>query len=217
MKTFVRKFGGLLPLLLLPFLLTSCFDYVQSVGNKNGRQQIYYKVTFSKPLMEMIGENTQESWLDDETLESFGNKASLRNIDTDLEFGAEISADLDPKSLNPETDGELMDLLPRVSGKKCLIPFMPGEKSDALDGMADSAGEETGAMMIAMLSTLKARVLVDKSLVPKMKSACFIGNGVEDYQIPFYDYGPAWCLEILLNVLLERESYQLGTIVVTKK
>ncbi len=216
MKTSAKKIAGILPLLLLPLLLTSCFDYVQSVGSKNGKQQIYYKVTFSKPLMEMIGQGTQESWLDDETLESFGNKASLRNIDTDLEFGAEISADIDPKSLNPETDKELMDLLPRVSGKKCLIPFMPGEKSDALDDIKD-ADDETGAMMIAMLSTLKARVLVDKSLVPKMKSACFIGNGVEDYQIPFYDYGPAWCLEIPLSVLLEREAYQLGTIVVMRK
>jgi hypothetical protein len=189
---------------------------VQSVGSKNGRQQIYYKATFSKPLMEMIDEGAQESWLDDETLKGFGNRARLRNIDTDLEFGAEISADLDPKTLDPETDGELLALLPQVSGKQCLIPFVAGEKSDALDDIRD-ADDETGAMMVTLLSALKARVLVDKSLVPRMKAACFVGNGVQDYQIPFYDYGPAWCLEVPLTVLLERESYQLGTIVVTKK
>ena len=107
-------------------------------------------------------------------------------------------------------------LLPVISGKKCLIPFVAGEKSDALDDMKN-ADDESMSMMLMLMSSLKARVLVDKSLVPKMKSACFIGNGVEDYQIPFYDYGPAWCLEIPLSVLLEREAYQLDTIVVTKK
>ncbi len=216
MKTSARKIGGILPLLLLPLLLTSCFDYVQSVGMKNGKNQIYYKVTFSKPIMQMIGQDTQVPWLDEETKESFGGKASLKNIDTELEFGAEISAELDPKSLDPEADKELQELLPVISGKKCLIPFVAGEKSDALDDMKN-ADDESMSMMLMLMSSLKARVLVDKSLVPRIKSACFEGNGREDYQIPFYDYGPAWCLEVPLTVLLERESYQLGTIIVTRK
>jgi hypothetical protein len=216
MKTYTRKLAGILPLLLLPFLLTSCFDYVQSVGFKNGKHQMYYKITFSKPLMQLVGQDTQEELLNEESLEEFGSKATLRNIDTDLEFGAEISMELDPKRLDPAEDGDLMELIPMVSGKKCLIPFIAGEKSDFLTDMQDS-DDETMGMMVMLLSSLKARVLVDKSLVPKMKAACFEGNGVDDYQIPFYDYGPAWCLEVPLIVLLERESYRLDTIVVLKK
>lgn len=41
----MRKLLRLLPLLLILFLFTSCIDCVQSVTYKDGKYQMYYKVT----------------------------------------------------------------------------------------------------------------------------------------------------------------------------
>ena len=69
-------------LVLLPVLFTSCVDYVQSVSYKNGKYQMYYKVTLSKVLFAMAEEDPEQIFngFDKEALGDLPENVSVRRV-----------------------------------------------------------------------------------------------------------------------------------------
>ena len=87
----MKKTFYLLLVVLLSLLFTSCIDYVQSISFKDGKYQLYYKITLSKVLFAMSGENPDE-FLDmlNEDTEGLPENARLNTVNTDLEVGMEF-------------------------------------------------------------------------------------------------------------------------------
>ncbi len=206
----MKKFLKTLPFILFLFCFTSCVDYVQSVSYKNGKYQMYYKITLSKVLFEMMDEDPEQIFqeFDEEALNEFPERGEIKAVNTDLEIGAEIILKLDPKT----TDETEKELLPKVSGNKCFIPFLLGNN----DSISDSVKSEGEAMAQAMLSSAKCRVLISKSIIPVIETAYFTGKGGQNYSIPIYDYGDANCLEIPFIILFETGMYRTDRIVIIK-
>ena len=206
----MKKFLKTLPFILFLFCFTSCVDYVQSITYKNGKYQMYYKITLSKVLFEMMDEDPEQIFqeFDEEALNEFPERGEIKAVNTDLEIGAEIILKLDPKT----TDETEKELLPKVSGNKCFIPFLLGNN----DSISDSVKSEGEAMAQAMLSSAKCRVLISKSIIPVIETAYFTGKGGQNYSIPIYDYGDANCLEIPFIILFETGMYRTDRIVIIK-
>lgn len=121
-------------LLLFTLALTSCVDYVQSISYKNGKYQMYYKVTLSKMLFAMMDEDPEEIFedFDEEEIGELPANASITPVNTDLEVSAEFKFNIDPKT----TDETEKSFLPTISETKCYIPFLLGEN----ESIADSVG-----------------------------------------------------------------------------
>lgn len=206
----MKKFLKTLPFILFLFCFTSCVDYVQSVTYKNGKYQLYYKITLSKVLFAMMDQDPEKVFqdFDEDALNEFPEKGEIKAVNTDLEIGAEIILKLDPKT----TDETEKEFLPKVSGNKCFIPFLLGNN----DSISDSVKSEGEAMAQAMLSSAKCRVLISKSIIPVIETAYFTGKGGKNYSIPIYDYGDANCLEIPFIILFETGMYRTDRIVIIK-
>lgn len=206
----MKKFLKTLPFILFLFCFTSCVDYVQSITYKNGKYQIYYKITLSKVLFAMMDQDPEEAFEEfgEGTLDEFPERYEIKAVNTDLEVGEEIFLKLDPKT----TDEAEKEFLPKVSGNKCFIPFLLGNN----DSISDSGTSDGEAMAQAMLSSAKCRVLISKSIIPVIETAYFTGKGGQNYSIPVYDYGDANCLEIPFVILFESGMYRTDRIVVIK-
>lgn len=204
------KFCGIL---LLAFLLTSCVDYVQAISYKDGKYHLYYKVTLSKVLFELADSDPDDLFeeFNEEALESMPENLRYNQVDTDLEVGAEFWFDINPRTKNEEE----RDLLPKVSGDKCYIPFLLGETNSVSDSF--SSGRSDGeAFTQAVLSSAKCRVLIGKNLIPSIKTAYFEGLRKINYTIPVYDYGESYCLEIPFIITMEDTRYKTDRIVIIK-
>ena len=206
----MKKFLKTLPFILFLFCFTSCVDYVQSVTFKNGKYQLYYKITLSKVLFAMMDQDPEKVFqdFDEDALNEFPEKGEIKAVNTDLEIGAEIILKLDPKT----TDETEKEFLPKVSGNKCFIPFLLGNN----DSISDSVKSDGEAMAQAMLSSAKCRVMISKNIIPVIETAYFTGKGGQNYSIPFYDYGDANCLEIPFIILFETGMYRTDRIVIIK-
>lgn len=206
MKNFLKA----IPFILFLFCFTSCVDYVQSITYKNGKYQIYYKITLSKVLFAMMDQDPDEIFeeFDDETLNEFPERGEIKPVNTDLEIGAEIILKLDPKT-NDETE---KSFLPKVSSNKCFIPFLLGNN----DSISESVKSDGEAMAQAILSSAKCRVLISKNIIPVIETAYFSGKGGQNYSIPVYDYGDVHCLEVPFPILFEDGKYRTDRIVVIK-
>lgn len=219
-KNFVLCF-----LVLVSILFTSCVDYVQSISYKNGKYKMYYKATLSKVLFAMTGENPDEIFknfegelntfnnesFEDETFENLPKSAKINPINTDLELGAEFSFEVDPRT----TDETEKSYLPKVSGKKCYIPFFLGNNNSDFSDELSSEDAESQEIIAALLSSAKCRVLIGKNIISSIETAYFEGTGGQNYSIPVFDYGDSYCLEIPF-VILTRNMYQLEKIVVIR-
>ena len=210
MKNLIRLFI----IIFLTLFLTSCVDYVQSISYKDGKYHLYYKMTLSKALFE-LGDNEPEDLFDDfneGVIKKLPKKLMYNSVDTELETGAEFFLDIDPKSKNKSE----LDLLPKVSGNKCFIPFLLGNNDAILDSFStdDSDGQ---AFTDAVLSSAKCRVLIGKNLIPLIETAYFEAVRGGNYSIPVYDYGDSYCLEISFIVLLQKGMYRADRIIVIKK
>lgn len=206
----LAKFCGII---LLAFMFTSCVDYVQSISYKDGNYHLYYKVTFSKLIFGLLDEDPEDLFedFDEDMIENLPDNVECNSINNDFEVGAEFSIDINPKT----TDEDERDLLPKVSGNKCFIPFLLGENNTASDsfGSDDSMGE---AISQAILSSAKCRIFIGKNLIPEIETAYIEGLGELNYIIPFYDYGDSFCLEIPFVVIMEDSFYKTDKIVIVK-
>lgn len=205
----------LLLLALLPLLFTSCVDYVQAITYKDGKYQMYYKVTFSKVLFALAEEDPEAVFesLDVENLGEMPEDAYVRRVDTDLEVGAEFAFSIDPRT----TVEEEKDFLPKTRGGKCYIPFMLGQEDYDFSDVMAGEDADTTAMAQAMLSSAKCRIFLNKEAFPQVTAAYFAGRAGQDYAIPVYDYGDDYCLEVPFITLFERDSYRLDRIVVLQE
>lgn len=206
MKKFFRT-GFVALIILSTMMLTSCFDYVQSISYKNGKYEVYYKLTFSKIIMALAGEESQEDDLIGEFTEDTPfERGDITEVDTDIEKGFEIRAFIDPKT----EDEDEKSMLPKKSGNKCYIPFTFAEDFSSDDMGLDD--DETG-MAAVMLSSVKCRVLVSKKIIQNVSKAYFEGKGGANYSVPFYDYGDSFCIEVPMALLMTSPNYRLDRIV----
>ena len=210
----LRKLLHLLPLLLIPLLFTSCIDYVQSITYKDGKYQMYYKVTLSKVLFALGDEDPEEIFesFDEETLEDLPENVDVKPVNTDLEVGAEFSLSIDPKT----TDEIEKSFLPTVAGNKCFIPFLLGDKDSSIADAMKSDDNEAQGIAEAIMSSAKCRVMISKKVIPSIEIAYFEGRGSQNYSIPLFDYGESYCLEIPFIVLFESGMYKFDKIVILK-
>ena len=191
----------------------SCVDYVQSVTYKNGSYQMYYKITLSKVLFAMTEENPEELFkdFDKETLEGLPENINVKPVNTELEVGAEIVLNINPKT-NDETEKAF---LPTIAGNKCFIPFLLGQ-NDSISDSLNSDSDEYEKISQAILSSAKCRILISKNIIASVENAYFEGKGGQNYAIPVFDYGESFCLEIPFIVLFEKGMYRTDRIVVMK-
>lgn len=210
----MRKLLRLLPLLFILFLFTSCIDYVQSITYKDGKYQMYYKVTFSKVLFALGDEDPEEIFesFDEETLEDLPENVDVKPVNTDLEVGAEFTLSIDPKT----TDETEKSFLPTVAGNKCFIPFLLGDKDSSIADAMKSDDNDAQGIAEAIMSSVKCRVLISKKVIPSIEIAYFEGRGSQNYSIPVFDYGESYCLEIPFIVLFESGMYKFDKIVILK-
>lgn len=181
---------------------------------------MYYKATLSKVLFAMSGENPNEIFndfegefnnFDNKSFENLPKSLKINPINTDLELGAEFSFEIDPRT-SDETE---KSYLPKVSGKKCYIPFFLGNSSSDFSDELNSQDAESQEIIVALLSSAKSRVLIGKNIISSIETAYFEGTGGQNYSIPVFDYGDSYCLEIPF-VILTRNMYQLERIVVIR-
>ena len=210
----MRKLLHLLPLLLIPLLFTSCIDYVQSITYKDGKYQMYYKVTLSKVLFALGDEDPEEIFesFDEDTLKDLPENVDVKPVNTDLEVGAEFSLSIDPKT----TDEIEKSFLPTVAGNKCFIPFLLGDKDSSIADAMKSDDNEAQGIAEAITSSAKCRVMISKKVIPSIEIAYFEGRGSQNYSIPLFDYGESYCLEIPFIVLFESGMYKFDKIVILK-
>lgn len=207
----------LLTCLILPLVFTSCIDYVQAISYKDGKYHMYYKITMSKVIYAMSGNDSDQLFKEDfeKPIEGMPANTEIGRVDTDQDIGVEFKFHIDPK-----TAGEAeKKLLPKVAGEKFFIPLFLGEKENPIEDSMKSEGSESESkkydeMTKAFLSTAKCKVIISKKIIPEIKSACFEGRDDEDYSIPVFDYGEIYCMEIPFIVLSEKNKYKLDKIII---
>ena len=209
MKNLVK----LCAILLLTILFTSCVDYVQAISFKDGKYHLYYKMTLSKMLFELSDDDPDDLLedFDEDVIENLPESAEYNSIDTDLEVGAEFSFDINPKT---KSEAE-KDLLPKISGEKCYIPFLVGVKNSITDTF-DASDSDEEAITQAILSSAKCRIFIGKNLIPQIKDAYIEARRGFNYTIPVYDYGESYCLEIPFIVVLQNKLYKTDRVVIIK-
>lgn len=205
----------LLLTVFVSFLFMSCVDYVQTITYKNGKYQLYYKITLSKVLFELADSDPEEIFedLDEDTFNDLPSNVYINRVNTDLEVGAEFSLNIDPKT----TDETEKTFLPTLSGKKCFIPFLLGTEEASIVEELKSNDSEEEEITKAILSSAKCRIMIDKSVISEIETAYFEGIGGQNYSVAIFDYGNSYCIEIHFIVLFETGMYRFDRIVVIKK
>lgn len=214
MKPFFNRFVTSVLLFSVSLLFTSCIDYVQSISYKDGNYHIYHKITLSKLLFALGNEDPEEIFngFDEEALDELPKNISFKKVNTDLEFGAEFSFIIHPKT----SDEEERTLLPKANGNKYYIPFFLGSKGDFADTMKHY-GNDTENFVQAITSSAKCRIIIGKKIIPDIESAYFEGIGYQNYSVPVFDYGDVFCMEIPFSILFEDGMYNFNNLVVIKK
>lgn len=209
----MKKYILIIATVLLSFCLTSCVDYIQAVSFKNGKYQMYCKVTLSKLLFAMMNEDPEKIFdgFDDQALGDLPENVVVKPVNTELEVGAEFSFNIDPHT----ADESEKSCLHTVQGSKCFIPFFIGQNKSIADS-ASSNNDEGEAFAKAIMSSDKCRVLIGKNIMPLIETAYFEGKGNQNYSIPVFDYGDDYCLEIPFIALCEEGMYRTDRIAVIK-
>ena len=210
----MKKILTTIPILFFILSLLSCVDYVQAISYKNGKYQMYYKVTLSKMLFAMTGDDPEEVFngFDETSIGEIPENVSVDSVNTDLEVGSEFRFSIDPKAYD-ETE---KTFLPKVSGNKCYVPFLLGQNESLADSFGSDGDDYGKTFGEAVLSSAKCRILISKSVIASIEKAYFEGSENHDYVISVYDYGDSHCLEIPFIVVLQQEMYRTDRVVVIK-
>ena len=210
----MKKFSFIF-VILVSLLFTSCIDYVQTVTYKDGKYQLYYKVTLSKVIFAMVDEDPESIFdeFDEEALSELPENVVVHPVNTDLEVGAEFTMTIDPRT----TDETEKEFLPTVAGKKCFIPFLFGNDDSISNSLKSSEDSEGEAIASAMLSSAKCRIMISKKVIPEIETAYFEGRGGQNYSVALFDYGESWCAEIPLIMITEDTKYKSDKLIVIKK
>jgi len=214
MQAYCNRFVKFAFVIFFSFLFTSCIDYVQSISYKDGHYHIYYKITLSKLLFALQNEDPEAIFesFEENALDSLPEYARANKVNTDWEVGLEFLLTIHPKTSH--TDEKL--LLPKTTGNKYYIPFFLG-KEGILGDVTSTNDDEEQELLEAILSSAKCRIMISKKIIPDIESAYLEGIGVQNYSIPVFDYGDAFCMEIPFIVLFERGMYRFDNLIVIKK
>lgn len=208
----MKKYFKFLPLLLIPFLFCSCIDYVQSISFKDGKYNLYYKVTVSKMLFAMANQNPDEIFdgIDNITPEDFPIEAKCTNINTDLEAGIEWSIKISPTDI----DDAIKPYLPSKADNKYYIPTIFAYSPNDVPSLQKIPDRQTEAITNAILSSAKMRIHVSKKIVPSITSAYLETKNQEDtLPVSFYDLGESYCFELPIIILYATDMYKIDKII----
>ena len=136
----------------------------------------------------------------------------MKPVNTDLELGAEYTLTINPSTTNKKE----MDLLPKISGNKCYIPFLIGSEDSSFADSMETGSSEGEVFVEAILSSAKCRIIISKVVLPQIKEAYLEGPEDNNYNIPVFDYGESYCLEIPLVVLIAH-TFRTDRVVVIRK
>lgn len=199
-------------IIVLVLTLTSCIDYVQSITYSNGKYHLYHKITLSKILFEMTGEDAEYSV--DEFLDTSSHELpdyiTLKGVNTETEAGFEFILDVDPKTASEEEK----QFLPTMSGDKYFIPLHISESMSDSDDFDDV--DLADSVTLLMISTAKLRVMIAKNIMPSIQNAYFEAEDGENFYISVFDYGNNYCLEIPFLLFFENYLYDLNRIIITR-
>lgn len=205
------KILRILPILVLPMLLASCLDYVQSVSKSGDECRIYCKISLSRDAVE------GSDFDPDAVLGSLGGgmpkSAKVRAISTKFEVGREATM----KIAGDTKDKAEAALLPKADGKKLLVPFLLGNVAGQFVEVLSYEAEDTQKIWLMLLQTSKCRVLIDKKIAGSVKRAYFLGKDGGRLKVPVYDYGTAHCAEVPFMPLLENGEYEIGHLIIETK
>ena len=211
----MRRLFRLLPILFVSLSFMSCVDYVQSIGYKNGKYHLYYKITLSKMMFSLAEADPEDLFREIESdMSDLPPGAEYRRVDTDLEAGIELSAEINPKT----ADEDDRKMLPVSEGNRMYVPFLPGSTDDFskdLSEMTESDDDMTSTMAKAMLPSAKSRILLSKKMLPAVGTVYFEGQGGQDCSLPVFDYGETFCIEIPFILLTEKDKYKFDRVVVS--
>ncbi len=189
-------------------------DYVQSIGYRNGRYEIYYKFTVSKALL-ALGEDDPDTACEQlgksDVFKQF-RKSSLNKVETDIDMGYEVNISIDPRNASEEEKS----FLPKVKDNVCLLPFFPGKNRDSFSESISKDNYEEKAMSALVIGEAKFRILISKKIIPSIKKAYFEGLKGTDYSIPVFDLGDELCLEIPLAAIATNNTFRMDRIVLIK-
>lgn len=192
-------------------LFTSCIDYVQTLDFDDDGYHCYFKLAISKAILEMSGEDPEYILGDlEEVQKGLPNGCMVNEVNNDFDVGFEFYFDIDGFT-NPY-DAALFYPYLSDDETELMVPFTLGQNAEAFESF-ETGEEESQAIMDTYLTTTKCRFLISKNIVPEIKSACFYSD-TEYLEIPFYDYGESYCLEIPLIYFNYRDEFDLSTIAV---
>lgn len=116
-----KRILRILPLLLIPFLFTSCIDYVQAYSYSDGEYKVYFKVTLNKTIYTLADQDPEKELNDiDAIKEVCPPNVVINQVNNTLDAGAEFMMSIDPRTRD-ETE---KSFLPTKSGNKVYIPFI---------------------------------------------------------------------------------------------
>lgn len=212
----MRKYLLIIATILLSFFLTSCVDYVQSVSYKNGKYQMYCKVTLSKLLFAMMNEDPEKIFdgFDDQALGDLPENVVVKPVNTELEVGAEFSFNIDPYT----ADESEKSCLPTVLGKQVLrsVHHWAKQVNRGFRLLLIQRRRRSVCKGDSVFRQMPCRVLIGKNIMPSIETAYFEGKGNQNYSIPVFDYGDDYCLEIPFIALCEEGMYRTDRIVLIK-
>ena len=195
------------------FLFTSCIDYVQTITFGEKGYDCYFKLTISRAMLEMAEEDPTSVFEDfEEMTQGLPRGATISKVDNDVDVGYEFRFTIDGFT-NPE-DAKLFYPYLSDDEAEIYLPFILGQNAEAFSSIEQEEDIETQTIMAGYMATTKCRVMVSKTIIPEIEGAYFYGNTFEDgfLDVPCYDYGDNWCLEIPLIYFSARKNYDLTEI-----
>lgn len=232
-KTIKKPFFALFSFFLILLVFTSCIDYTQSVTKKGSVYSLYFKLTVSKALLSMSGEEGSEAMRDfDDSLkglmgEDFPPDCSINKIDNENEYGAEVFIKINEKT----KDAQELALLPKRTKRGLEVPFFAGDSEDITKNMASNptqtpdeamldieaaADKATDEVTKAILDQYVWTLLVGKSVAPKVKNAYFAGPKGKTLNLPVKELGDNWEVSIPLSAV-DSKSLKLDTVIIEEK
>ena len=190
-------------------MFTSCIDYVQTLSLVDGYFLSNYKVTMSKYIMEQMDIESEDIFdISEEELEeevsSYGCDYRAGVIDNDMDSGYEFGFAVDVD------DGYPYDFMPVVYEDRgeIFVPFLLSEAASEISAGLYEEDEMSQAIALSMLNSARGRFIVSKSVLPEIRGAYFLGEE-GDFDLPVYDYGDSYAVEIPLIVLAMGDQFDL--------
>jgi hypothetical protein len=202
----VRKTLGILVILILCFISSSCIDIFQHLTkDTNGIDRNTIRVTVSKTIIEMAnnfsgsGAVDYEKFFDENGMDEmdineynqFG--ASIRKINDSMDIGylVEISLNYKDKDIVNITNESNVSFIPKYNGKNIVLPLDLGNYGSLDDN----------AMAAAFLSTGKYRLAVNKKCISNIRKVTIKVKNKET-EIGFLDLYDEYLIEVPLPVIM---------------